>query len=84
MCWPPIGWSFTRGKSQIVAFAGWSLMRGRLYSVVSEETVVKSRWSLIRVVVHVEFHGTYNIFVTFPIYHGYTQKTQSEKIVDLN
>ena len=41
-------------------------MRGRLYSVVSEETVVKSRWSLIRVVVHVEFHCTYNIFVTFP------------------
>ena len=39
MCWPPIGWSFVGVKVKmawsLVAFAGWSLMRGRLYSVDS-------------------------------------------------
>ena len=40
MCWPPIRWSFVRGKIQIamglVASAGWSLVRERLNSVDNE------------------------------------------------
>ena len=52
MCWPRIG--FVRGKIQmalsLVAYAGWSLVRGRLHSVDSssvKKTNVKSGWSFM-------------------------------------
>ena len=49
-------------NSQIAMAAGHVcqvvVMRGRLYSIVNEKTVVKSGWSLIRVVVHEEFYCT--------------------------
>ena len=59
MCWPPIGWSFVTGKSQIAMVASrvcqmvveeGSFKQRRLS--VREKTVVKSRWLLIRVFVN--------------------------------
>ena len=63
MCRPPIGWSFVRGKSQIAVVAGrvWSLVKGSFIQrrqSISEKTVIKSGWSLNRVVFHEEFHST--------------------------
>ena len=55
-------WSFIGGKSQIAMVAGrvarWSFIQHR--QSVSEKTVVKSGWSLIRVVVHEEFYCSKN------------------------
>ena len=52
MCWPPIEWSFVRGKSQI------ALVTGHVYQVVVDEEAFiqwsngkKNGWSFIRVVV---------------------------------
>ena len=62
MCWLPIGWSFDRDKTQmpwsLVAFAGWSLTKGCLYSVDSLQwkNGRKCMWSLIRGIVHEGFY----------------------------
>ena len=65
MCWPPIGWSFVRSKSQIAMVAGrvcWVVVDEGSFiqcrQSVSKKTVVKIVWLLIRVVVHEEFYCT--------------------------
>ena len=45
MNWPPIGWSFVRGKIQT---ARWSLMRGHLYGVSSQSVEKRSEGSFTR------------------------------------
>ena len=55
MCWPPIGWSFVRGKTQIAmvvgrvcrVVVGEGTFIQRRHSV-NEKTVVKSGWSFVR------------------------------------
>ena len=55
MCWPPIGWSYVRGKNEIAMVAGrvcrvvvdeGSFILRRQF--VGEKMVVKSGWSFIR------------------------------------
>ena len=66
MCWPPIGWSFVRGKIQIAmvvgrvcrVVVGEGTFIQRRHSV-NEKTVVKSGWSEMRVVVREGFHCKY-------------------------
>ena len=60
MCWPPIGWLFVRGKSQIAMVVGrvcWVVVGEGSFiqrrQSIGDKTVVKKR-----VVVHVEFYCT--------------------------
>ena len=69
---PRIGWSFVRGKIEIFMVNGCVCRvvvdKGMLIQrrqSVNEKTVIKSRWSLIGMVVHEEFHCSVEIQILF-------------------